>query len=1675
MPILLNSNVQGSNFGTYGRSFISSDSAVSGSTAPVISQEQMDSMSQQIFNRVNGTNAGVSPWEHIGRFSTGTVIDLADSVVGSPLNPFGERGDVWKYTSRDQQEYYERNKDAIQTASAVLGGIGTAVAAEAFIIPRIAGAMASSAAITGSRIWQVAERWNTGSRLAMLAAQREAAQSGITYSMYNNAAGLSFLANRAAAGALGAVRTAPMEYAVMGANEAFNSGDVAREGFWIGAAAVLGGTLGSIGARASVRQFANTAEMRDLRYEPLKMSGVMNDLLSSDPVERSKRIVAAQAQNKESAYTTGYLTAYRSADPSGYAEAGANASRLKSLRDTMRTSAVDSIQKIISTGISGASTVRSTVKNMPEARYIVDSVSREDPFVFHGMAEAGIPRTSIPDLLAERTKHIEALQAEVARLNQANKLVEAQDVARKARVLKQQEGYALVNGSWMAPDSELAKAVAEHKPELAKIEVLVGSNSDTVKINLPVAGPVRLDASLMPINRKGTALQVDRMPIQDRLHLAEAGRALVEKLASPTAKTKFKLTPKAAKSWFSLDLAAEVLDRGGRIEFDPGLKGLDTVDDIRRASARIKAQSLLAEVGQLGRITPELRFKYNLPQQVALEGLEDPAGDYFRTWLHAAAEDSHTTQDLSEALLQYREIAGVDLRPPAGQATPRIDGDMLSFNRTDKGDWLRPIVGFFDPKSQIAKLSQRGASDALQLVRAERTAILASGNAHVSDLVRQLIQMPELDTAMRVKGLDNSQITNAGGGLTQASAEILPKRMAIRDEVTSLSASKLQETTERHARAQYTKLMEDVGMQDIVTRLTTTGSAPDRAALDAYFTFRPGWDVESIKELEPGKFGFVLSDSDTNRYRLGMSDKAPWKETYLPNERLNRPVAVTQLGVEAINAFQKISGTLLDADNVLRTAKGLRKVNPKSYFAPVQDTRGAHVAYVFDPNEKLVPGRTIVARNQADFDAQIKRTLDEFGKGSGYTIATKTHLDSLRDIWDEAQMDWLDPGVSSATLGLGKQAGGLSGATVRQGAFNEALQWAQRKMTAQSQDALKSLMAEPLLVARAQSIAENALRGGGTQQRNVYDVYEKMLTGTSKGFDGTTILDSMLQGVETQIDRILASGAIATPARYITDFSRKLGMHPGDLNGVKTYKQIADRLGPYTPFATAQEYVTSKGISPPPTVKGIATKLNSIAASVYLRYLELPHALMNGLGLMATMPTAVMSGKAPISSFVSVKGNNVGLLDGMKVTSNAMKRMFNRGSSADWKHMLKNGDATQSVIEYHEQLGAIQSQAGFFKWAKKIDKWASIVSETSESWSRQTAHFVGLELADLHGIKGMEARHNFAREVANSMIADYAPINRPELFGSGLGSLVGLFQSYGLNHFSKMFRWMEQGQYKMAGMQAAIQATMFGLPGTYGLGTLFDMRDDMTATGSEPTMADLIYQRLGPVLGGAVMHGGVSELTGLALWTRGDMSPRVPGASGTLPALDIGQKVARGFVDGVSAYVNAMPGEGTNALLEVAGREMPNRVLKAWIQQLNNGKEIDAYGQVMSDTRTMMDTAARLMGLRSRRQQAELEAFYSGKGAMERDAARMDSLRKSFRAAVRNHDGDVEAVNPTQYFNDYVKAGGNPRGFKAWVRNLLRDSNDPRSMQALQKSMGTTRNALEVWRYGAYGAWDVEN
>jgi hypothetical protein len=95
----------------------------------------------------------------------------------------------------------------------------------------------------------------------------------------------------------------------------------------------------------------------------------------------------------------------------------------------------------------------------------------------------------------------------------------------------------------------------------------------------------------------------------------------------------------------------------------------------------------------------------------------------------------------------------------------------------------------------------------------------------------------------------------------------------------------------------------------------------------------------------------------------------------------------------------------------------------------------------------------------------------------------------------------------------------------------------------------------------------------------------------------------------------------------------------------------------------------------------------------------------------------------------------------------------------------------------------------------------------------------------------------------------------------------------------------------------------------------------------------------------------------------------------------------------------------------------------------------------------MMESAYRLIGIRSGRQSRELEAFYANKNAQTHQAALKEELSQYTRAMIR--DGNTEAL--PEVFNQYIKNGGDPRNFRRWLKGTYVAATSTRGQRMLEK------------------------
>jgi hypothetical protein len=434
----------------------------------------------------------------------------------------------------------------------------------------------------------------------------------------------------------------------------------------------------------------------------------------------------------------------------------------------------------------------------------------------------------------------------------------------------------------------------------------------------------------------------------------------------------------------------------------------------------------------------------------------------------------------------------------------------------------------------------------------------------------------------------------------------------------------------------------------------------------------------------------------------------------------------------------------------------------------------------------------------------------------------------------------------------------------------------------------------------------------------------------------------------------------------------------------------------------------------------------------------------------------------------------------------------------DWDYAARHGGLEPGVAEIRRTMAGIENlsdwKRAFFgdktiknakpgtrDWVKYhgVDGLLALGNDTTERWSRTWAHGIGLKLADYHNITGEAERFNFANSVADAAIANYSPLNRGEAYQTALGSMFGLYQTYAMNYTARMFRWVETGDYAALMRQVAVQSLMFGAKSNMGWNQFEWLESKLTNREEESTISDMIYARFGPIVGSAIAHGGVADFaellgapSGVALYQRADSNIRtniiqdegsfdpfkMAAALGTLKRVGDGM-----FQIGQAMWNDDKINTGRH-VSEVIASMLPNRMLKGTLSVVaNEGQEIDRYGALTSTTKGAFESALRIMGLRSTRQQDEIDFRYANRASLDKQAAQMEQLRRETRAMIRGGATEADAAT---IFEAYVKRGGNPAQFKSWITQQVESAETTSGLREILKSLNSSKMQLMLARYG---------
>lgn len=1715
-----------------------------------LAPEQQQALTQRLFNTKYQENRGLNVFEKVGGYVAGSVVDTADTLWGNQLNPIGDRGDVWNLVGdyggevgADLRNFYESNASAIETISGIGGAIAVGYLGGSMLLPRLSNAMASSTAINQSRLWQWGARANAATRARMLEAQAEVAAAGESFRIWKHAAGRSYLANRAGRMAGVAAFEEGLIVATLNGNKTVWSEDMSENLFWGGVGLVTGGIIGTVTARSEMRKLANSPSLIKLREEAADPQAFARLRLHQPESDFLAGLKGAEI--KESAKTTALLVASRETTPEGAAPE--MATRFNTFRAETRAQALQSMQKIASKGVEGAGQTNFRVDTKGGVGAHLDLLTKADPTSLHGLESLGsLENSTINDVMTARETHISRLREseEAQQINRARRLEEEQALVLvdgqwlpaetpEAKALshyhpgktdfksakgtaefrfksesggefKVDESFRFTRSGARYTASETPNATRYYTTDdgkifssnLKQVEAAAKEGNQAVHyVDVPKGQSAKeLTPELAKKKRllkvKPTHNRFSDLSINDRMTVIEGLHRVMQAMKDQGLQY---VVPYDA-SWFQIDAAIQFEKTGGEVDWRK--IGVNTAEEAELRSLQLKAE----EIGDshIGSVWD--RVSYNLPLPSSAERIYDAAGDSLRAVLEAARQGA-AIEELKILRAQVQKMHGFELLKADDV---KLSGNLFNFNRDESGKWRPMALGYFANESYVKPMNDAGLAEAMAELKAARYHALIGGDdrlGNLTKLVPLLHSLPEFRQSMNIAGLADDQITGVGSFATQFLGEALTREMRLRDSKVGLATLRVRETVNRESDA-YLRALIQQHLGDLTARLSAAPNVASKTLVNQFLSNASGWDLrKNPVPLEGGKWGFTLMKTENNKARLGREVN---DDEFLMNPRTGTQIVLDDLGVSWLDGFQSISRHILEDKNRIRLALGLPLLKSRNWYVPPPNTKGKLVAFTFDENDQPVAGGAIIASTQAEFDrirADKMKSLP-----ATHSIRTREQLEATADAWDRAAMDWIDPGVGSAPAG--QQRGFLSGELVNPNAVGDTLQWVKGQVERIGTDTMRTLYDSQLGLARVRGATERAMKGlkpldqagkeTRQQIRSVWDEYQAIVLGQNLGDSQFSISGSVMHKIEGFIDGgietfwpALSYLAPSQIGNWLGDLGQRTGMRTP--KAFKTYDKLAEALGPYTPFKNAMDYAEQTlKVSRPPKMQNFSEKMNKLSAAVLLRWFEIPHAAMNLLGIVTTMPSIVSSGRAPITMSFDSHGRKVGVVDNIRILRDAIGDMTSGRRKSDWEFMVKNGDTTQAVAEFNQEMALVTDRGswsrifegtgskqgmkgakGLFK-EKGIDGLISIATDTTEGWSRTYSHFVGLRLADFHGIQGMEARHSFAREIANAAIANYNPLNRPELYQSAFGSMFGLFMSWMQSYNQRLFRWMEEGEYAKFGQQLGMQSALFGVTSlpAYKLveKSLLMAGVGQTDNGQEATLTDHIYAKFGPALGAAIAHGGIQE-TGIVLYTRGDMNYRDLTLDPTrlMAGFGVGAKVISAVRESAQSLFNDYALEDSGRISEILSRHMPNRVLKGiMIELLNDGQDIDSAGRIVSENRSFFESAVRMTGLRTQRQQAEIEAFYANRHLKQREAARLEVLRQETRAMIRN-DPNWKS-NLQSVFDKYVRNGSRPEHFRTWIRDQIREATSTRGINDLAGALRNPKNQMEVWRYNAYGA-----
>lgn len=386
--------------------------------------------------------------------------------------------------------------------------------------------------------------------------------------------------------------------------------------------------------------------------------------------------------------------------------------------------------------------------------------------------------------------------------------------------------------------------------------------------------------------------------------------------------------------------------------------------------------------------------------------------------------------------------------------------------------------------------------------------------------------------------------------------------------------------------------------------------------------------------------------------------------------------------------------------------------------------------------------------------------------------------------------------------------------------------------------------------------------------------------------------------------------------------------------------------------------------------------------------------------------------------------------------------------------------------EIQAKIKAASKATGDFLEKASLNRFA-------ESMNR----FVAAHIADdisAAGIKYAGLTEGDAQAFINSFVnrtqGNYTASQRPLMFQGPIGQSISLFMTYQFNMMQHIFRHLSnEGGRRNAVTLLGLQNSIYGMNGL----PAFNFMNQHLVGNAEGnvTHEDVYSKGLDiPAVGDWLLYGGLSNVTGLGLYSRGDLNPRhltvVPSTIADIPFVSATTKFFGAM--GRAASETAAGGNPVSTFLRGIEHAGISRPLAGLAQTLNGVIRDDdtvyattSKGHVVyAQDLYSLATLGRIAGARPLDEAITRDAYYRVQVYGGKNSEKIATLGSALRDKI-NSQSEITDEDVDGFMQRYVAAGGDQGNFVKWYQKQVKDAGKNQVAKLMERGNSSSGRYLQ--------------